>query len=271
MGVPLKIAGSGGTGGEQSAVDSELTLLYAILQGRKFPIAGSVPNPFFRQRDRPFRHPDVPIYMVTRLAGYDFADVRKLIDHSLAARNIGVFVIDMKSGADVPGNDWLRSAAILLPQNRLVFDETEKVIYGAKGVIAYASWGSNDKNRTRRHLNFEWLPGAIATEYVSTNARTFARPPDSWELSSWDKEDKPKWFAGSPQTMTADLIHEGASGASGHVYEPFLAHTPRPEYLLPAYYSGRDLAESYYMSIPSLSWMNVVIGDPLCSLGKPKP
>ena len=29
---------------------------------------------------------------------------------------------------------------------------------------------------------------------------------------------------------------------------------------------GRNLAESFYMGIPALSWMNVVIGDPLMKL-----
>jgi uncharacterized protein (TIGR03790 family) len=77
------------------------------------------------------------------------------------------------------------------------------------------------------------------------------------------------FFAGSPQSLTADFIHDGVTGASGHVAEPFLQFTPRPNIVLPAYYRGRNLAESFYLSIPELSWMNIVIGDPLCSLGRP--
>ena len=42
----------------------------------------------------------------------------------------------------------------------------------------------------------------------------------------------------------------------------------RPDFLLPAYFKGRNLAESYYLSIHSLSWQNVVLGDPLCAIGK---
>ena len=88
------------------------------------------------------------------------------------------------------------------------------------------------------------------TEFVSTNARTFARPPGDWNISDWNS---PKlWFDGSPQTMTADYILEGVTGASGHVDEPYLVMTPRPDLLLPAYYNGRNLAESYYLSIRSL-------------------
>ena len=32
---------------------------------------------------------------------------------------------------------------------------------------------------------------------------------------------------------------------------------------------GRNLAESFYLALPHLSWQAVVLGDPLCSLGKP--
>ncbi|MBC7926543.1 MAG: hypothetical protein H7039_12880, partial [Bryobacteraceae bacterium] len=72
-----------------------------------------------------------------------------------------------------------------------------------------------------------------------------------------------------PQTLLGDYLEEGASGGSGHVWEPYLAFTPRPDLLLPAWYSGRNLAESFYLSIQGLSWQNIVVGDPLCSLGPP--
>lgn len=269
LGVPLKIAGSAsGMRSDASSVDSELTLLYGQLEGRAYPIGGPLNNPFYGQREARFGHPRFPIYLVTRLAGYDFADVKGMIDRSLAAKNRGKFVIDLNSESDAEGNNWLRTAAMLLPADRVVLDESKKVLYGRRHVIGYASWGSNDSSRKRRRLGFEWLPGAIATEYVSTDGRTFQRPPESWTFTTW--KDKEHYFAGSPQGLAADLIHEGATGASGHVYEPFLQGTPRPDYLLPAYYSGRNLAESYYLAIPALSWMNIVIGDPLCRLGEPK-
>jgi uncharacterized protein (TIGR03790 family) len=141
------------------------------------------------------------------------------------------------------------------------------VLYHQSDVIAYASWGSNDPDRKERHLGFQWLPGAIMTEYVSTNGRSFTRPPDSWNIGAWG--DPRATFAGTPQSLTADYIHDGVTGASGHVYEPYLEFTPRPNILLPAYYHGRNLAESYYLATPLLSWMNIVVGDPLCNLGKP--
>ena len=265
-GVPLRIAGSGGLRGDVAAVDSEITLLYTDMTRGPHRTAGPIPNPFFGRRSELFRHPEFPMYLVTRLAGYDFEDVKGLIDRALEATNRGRFVIDMADSGS-PGDEWLRSAASGIPHDRLVLDETKKVLYNERDVIAYAAWGSNNKSRHRRFLGFHWLPGAIATEYVSTNGRTFRRPPDSWSIGSWS--DKKTWFDGSPQTLTADYIHEGATGASGHVAEPFLQFTPRPDYVLPAYPSGRNLAESFYLGIPALSWQNIVVGDPLCKLGKP--
>jgi TIGR03790 family protein len=266
LGFPLRIDGKEGANGDFAAVDSELTMLYTDMKGHPHELRGPLHNPYFGQRDVPFTHPQFPMYLVTRLAGYDFPDVKAIIDKALAARNTGKFVLDLSSEEDKPGNDWLRNAAILLPTGRVLLEESTAVVYGQKDVIGFASWGSNDKNRKQRLVGFSWLPGAIMTEFVSTNARTFERPPASWNIGTWDNQKT--WFKGTPQSLTADYIHEGVTGASGHVNEPFLAFTPRPDYLLPAYAGGRNLAESFYLSIPALSWQNIVVGDPLCSLGK---
>jgi uncharacterized protein (TIGR03790 family) len=216
------------------------------------------------QQSAVFEHSRFPIYLVTRLAGYDFDDVKGVIDRSLRARNRGKVVIDLKSDDDAEGNNWLRSAAIGLPDSRVILDTSTEVLYNQRDVIGYAAWGSNDPQRKQRFGKFQWLPGAIVTEYVSTNGRTFERPPDSWNITTWN--DRAHFFAGSPQSLTADYIHEGASGCSGHVSEPYLQATPRPQYLFRAYLNGRTLAESYYLAMPVLSWQNIVIGDPLCRL-----
>src|SRR5262249_28462682 len=138
-----------------------------------------------------------------RLAAYDLNDVKAMIDRALSAHNRGRFVIDLDSDGDEAGNNWLRNAAILLPAGRVVVDESPRVLYNQTEVIGYASWGSNDPNRKRRKLGFQWLPGAIATEYVSTNGRTLKRPPDDWMFTKW--QDRLHFFAGSGQSLSADL------------------------------------------------------------------
>jgi uncharacterized protein (TIGR03790 family) len=248
---------------EYASVDSELTLLYSKLRGAPFARAGVVRNPFYGQKGKQFRHPDFPMYLVTRLAAYDFEDVKNMIDRSLAAKNVGTVVLDARSDSERPGDSWLRDAAVFLPAGRALFDESAAAITGQAKVIGYGSWGSNDPQR-KRDPAFRYLPGAIVNEYVSTNGRTFRRPPEKWELGTW--KDGATWFAGAPQSLSADYIRHGATGASGHVYEPFLEFCPRPELLFPAYLSGRTLAESFYLAMPGLSWQNIILGDPLCRL-----
>ncbi len=57
LGVPLRVEAPkpAGTGlSEESAVDSELTLLYAKLHGHGHSLAGPLQNPFFGHVDAPF-------------------------------------------------------------------------------------------------------------------------------------------------------------------------------------------------------------------------
>ena len=93
-GVPLRIAGTGGTAGTVASVDSELTLLYRKLAGRAINPAGSVRNPYFH--DAPastpaprFTHRTHDIYLVGRLDGYATADVKAMIDKGLAPSSNG--------------------------------------------------------------------------------------------------------------------------------------------------------------------------------------
>jgi uncharacterized protein (TIGR03790 family) len=102
---------------------------------------------------------------------------------------------------------------------------------------------------------------------VSTDARTFRQPPEAWRPGAWG--NPLLYWSGSPQTLAADYLHAGATAATGHVFEPYLKFTPRPQILFSAYVAERrTLGESYYLSIPAVSWMNVLAGDPLCRLAR---
>lgn len=263
-GVPLRIGG----GVAAAAVDSELTLLYDKLNGKDHPLEGKVRNPFFGQPSAQFDKARFSMYLVTRLTGYTLEDVTGMIDRAQQAQNRGLVVLDGTNWGNQMGERALAGAARILPGGRVRHENETAPTYDVRGVIGYASWGSNDKHRLgegRRDPGFEWLPGGIATEFVSSDGRTFEEPPQDWKPAPW--ADRSTYWAGSPQSLTADFIRQGATGASGHVDEPKLDATPQPDLLFPAYLQGRTLAESFYLSIRYLSWMNVVVGDPLCTLG----
>jgi uncharacterized protein (TIGR03790 family) len=271
-GIPLRI--NGGVDQRTAAsVDSEVSLIYARLSGATVPTSGPFPNPYFlgeRPIDdaRQFHREAFSIYLVTRLDGFTVADVLAMIDRGAAASSNGRFVLDGKAASNEIGNNWLRASAERLRAlgvgaDRITFDESATVIADQEDVIGYYSWGSNDPAIRRRDFNLEFRPGAIAGTFVSTDGRTFREPPSDWQLPTWS--DKRKWFAGSPQSLAGDLIRAGITGVAGHVAEPLLRHTIRPDILFPAYYSGFTLAEAFYLAMPSLSWMTVVVGDPMAA------
>src|SRR5262249_878352 len=264
-GVPLKIRGTEGRQGTQASVDSELTLLYRVLVQGAADAEGRVANPYFRPGlPAPFTRATSDIYLVTRLDGYTLEDVLELIERAGRPVKRGRGILqgesaDFGSGS-VPGNTWLKEASRRLENSGLqvVLTGSGGGANGEKEVIGYAGWGSNDPATRTRTPGFQWVPGAIASWFVSTSARTFTRPPAGWNIGPWG--DERTYHATSPQSLIGDLIAEGVTGVVGFAYEPYLDGTARPEVLFPAYRAGFTLAESFYMALPHLSWQAVVGG-----------
>jgi uncharacterized protein (TIGR03790 family) len=272
-GIPLRIRGTSGRAGTMASVDSELTLLYRRMTGVTVPLVGPLPNPYFLgdapvTQAKPFGHEAADIYLVTRLDGYTVDDVLGLIDRGVAPTRDGRILLDEKAALDdPPGNRWLKAAADALDAlglgARTVLDTTSTVLSNQTGVLGYYSWGSNDPGLTVRHLGLGFVPGAIAGMFVSTDGRTFKEPPPAWTPGLWT--DPAKVFAGSSQSLAGDLIRDGVTGVSAQVAEPYQDGSVRPNALFPAYVSGFNLAESFYLAIPYLSWQTIVVGDPLCA------
>ena len=271
-GVPIRIAGTGGRLGTVSSVDSELTLLYRRHVGQPAAIVGSIPNPYFAgtapvSTITPFTHEKYDIYLVTRLDGYTLEDALGLIDRGAAPVREGRFILDERASWNDNGNAWLREAAERLKAeglaDRVLLDESSKVVTGESGVFGYYSWGSNDPAIRIRHFQFGFVPGALAAMFVSSDARTFKEPPPAW--TPGDNNNPAGSFGGSPQSLAADFVRDGVTGTAGHVAEPYLDATIRPDILFPAYVKGMNLAEAFYAAMPYLSWQTIVLGDPLCA------
>jgi len=271
-GIPLRITGSSGRSGTVASVDSELSLLYQRMAEMPSPIAGAIDNPYFLGEEPianalPFSHERSPLYLVTRLDGYTVDDVLKLIDHGSHPVTQGRVVLDQRASWLALGNAWLKAAADRLKDaglgDRVLLEATGKVVTNEPSVIGYYSWGSNDPAITERNLGIGFVPGALAAQFVSYDGRTFHEPPATWRLGSWEKRET--YFEGAPQSLAGDLIRAGATGVAAHVAEPFLDATIRPQILFPAYFRGLNLAESFYLAMPNVSWQTIVVGDPLCA------
>jgi uncharacterized protein (TIGR03790 family) len=272
-GIPLRVVGTTGRTGSMASVDSELALLYRTAYGGKGAgTPGPQANPYFLgdrpvSEAAPFNHKERDIYLVTRLDGYTVDDVMGLIERGRSPAVDGRFILDMKASLNPAGNAWLKAASDRLEaagwQGKVVLEPTSKVLMAESNVLGYYSWGSNDPAIQVRQFRHAFVPGALAAMFVSSDARTMKEPPAGWKIGPWG--DSKTYFAGSPQSLTGDLIREGVTGIAGHVSEPYLDATIRPEILFPAYVAGFNLAEAFYLAMPSVGWQTIVIGDPLCA------
>jgi uncharacterized protein (TIGR03790 family) len=262
------------------SVDAELAILFSGKEASP-GVVGMV-NPYF-DSDQDFAafraaQPQAALrYLVARLDGYAKeldpktgvpVDVKALIDRAQARGPAGTFLIDedsAKTGALASGNRILLgpTAAVLRSLGREVrHDVSKEFVSNATEIAGYASWGSNDLanpgppyyGRIKGALfPGSFVPRAIAVDLVSTNARTFAPP----KLEAYG------------QSLVADLIHIGVSGAAGYVAEPVLGGCARPYILFRRYVEGVPAGEAYYRSIPYLGWVNVYVGDPLMTIADP--
>jgi len=68
---------------------------------------------------------------------------------------------------------------------------------------------------------------------------------------------------GIGRTLMSETIHEGASGGTANVNEPWTNYCGQPQHLLPRYAEGYTWAEAAYMGLPGMGWQAIVFGDPL--------
>jgi uncharacterized protein (TIGR03790 family) len=273
-GVPLRVLGTVGPQGTMASVDSELTLLYRRMMGQAIHIEGGVPNPYFLDdkdvsEAKPFTHRDNDVLLVTRLDAYTADEAIALIDKGLAPSHSGRIVLDQRAAlTNRTGEDWLELASKRLSAeghgDSVLLETTPKPARDVKDVLGYSSWGSTDPQNRVRSYGMSFVPGAIAANLVGTDGRTFRAPPESW-VPTGDSANRASWYGGSPESLIGDLIREGVTGVSGYVAQPLLNGVVRPQILFPAYLSGFNLVESYYLATPYLGWEAIVVGDPLCA------
>ncbi len=263
-GLPLKIANDPAIAPENSipglpsliasrndaSVDSELTTLGMPLAGP----AGIIPNPYFR-RFTPIRdNPVFPGFLLTaRLDGPSPLIVRAMIDDAIAAEKGGLYgwsYVDARgiaSGAYAEGDLWMNNLVGAMRAQGLpvIFDNLPPTFptgYPVTGASIYFGWYSGAADGPFADLTFRFRPGAVAVHLHSFSAATLRSTTANW---------------------CGPLLARGAAATLGNVYEPYLSLTANLDVFQDRLMSGFTLAESAWMSQKALSWMGVVVGDPL--------
>ena len=155
-GIPLRISeedpsDDGIYAWDRACVDSDLALIIGAHQG-------AIGQPYWY--DNPYFDPDpkeefsmwnYSFFLVTRFTGYDWNDIKPLIDKpEIAIGRQGTFVLDVDPGRDgggyQVGNDWMRDANTTLTANGfdVYLDETITFLTNQNNASGYTSWGSND-------------------------------------------------------------------------------------------------------------------------------
>lgn len=233
-----------------ASVDSEL----AAIGLPDFVPGGLTPNPYFG-RFTPILDESVSpgLLLPSRLDAPTAAMVRKMIDDSIAAEKVGLWGWayidgrDISEGGYVEGDHWMRKLVEILRQSGVptIFDnlpETFQDNFSITDAAVYFGWYTGDIDGPFLREDFRFRPGAVAVHLHSFSASTLRSSTNHW---------------------CAPLIARGAAATLGNVYEPYLSFTANLDIFQDRLMAGVTLAEAGWISQRAISWMGVVVGDPL--------
>lgn len=233
-----------------ASVDSEI----AALGIQDWRPASVVENPYFGRFTQILDDSVFPgMLLPARLDAPTGSMVRAMIDDSLMAEKEGLWGWayidgrDITSGGYTEGDYWMRHLVEMLRQRGVptIFDNLPSTFaeeFPVTDAAVYFGWYAGDANGPFARLDFRFQPGAVAVHLHSYSASTLRSTTNNW---------------------CGPLIARGAAATLGNVYEPYLSLTANLDIFHDRLMSGLTLAESAYMSMRALSWMGVVIGDPL--------
>jgi len=208
------------------------------------------------------------MYLVCRIDGKTAADAIATIERAAGIvhnRRYGWILLDEDDGDDLDDDDYLglfsagndyeeARDALLAAGWRVRYDHSADFIEAhehTEPLIAYASYGENHwpgppGNGTYID-GFRLARGAVFNTMESYNGRAFNGLGTLFN-----------------QEQVADFLAAGGTFGAGNVWEPFSFTVPDNELLLVNFLVHRlTWAEAAYSALPALSWMQIVVGDPL--------
>ena len=234
----------------ESSVDSELaTIGYFTPQ-----ISGAITNPYFKSFKSIDQLEEPALLLVCRLDAPTAATVKQMIDDSLAAEKNGLWgraYVDSAHGPSAGyeiGDKWLSDIPLELHKVGIpvVFHSPVPGVfpegYPMTDCAVYYGWYAPNIAGPFTRPDFRFVPGAIAMHIHSFSAGTLRDRNANW---------------------VGPLVSRGAAASVGNVYEPYLQLTTHPDILNDRLLHGFTFAESAYAATEALSWMGVMVGDPL--------
>jgi uncharacterized protein (TIGR03790 family) len=228
---------------DAASVDSEL----AMLIGEDGDPRGHRPNPWFGQTaETPATR---RLIRTARLDGPSVEAVRRSLAGARLAEERGLrgrAYID-RGGPYRDGDLWLER--VERQARELGFPTTVDTARTPLGgdtrfdaPALYFGWYEATPKGRVAEADARLAPGAIAFHLHSFSAVAL-------------RDGKRGW--------TAALVDKGAGLTVGNVAEPYLGLTVRPDVLLAGLAGGMTAGEAAWSATPAVSWMGVIVGDPL--------
>ena len=259
-GVPLKIRAADNYSGDKpgaapignrndASVDSEIAALGAFTD----QISGALPNPYYQSYRAMAEVDNSAVLLVCRLDAPDAETVRRMIVDAVETEKTGLWgraYIDgaHNTGAGLgAGDKWLGEIQLQLRKVGVpvVFDDSPAIFpdgYPLSDCALYFGWYADRVSGPFTQFDFEFARGAVAVHIHSFSASTLRDEHANW---------------------AGPLVAKGAAATIGNVYEPYLQLTSHLNIFSDRLLHGFTFAESAYMSVQSVSWMSVMVGDPL--------
>ncbi|MBK8092295.1 MAG: TIGR03790 family protein [Verrucomicrobiaceae bacterium] len=235
---------------DEASVDAEL----AVLAMNAPDTAGGLKNPYFGQPERAGYFQKAPgLLLIGRLDGPDDKTVRRMIDDAVATEQSGLqgrAVIDLaqkNTGGYKEGEDWLKNTALVYQRYGIPTwtDRVEPLLqdhWPLPDTALYFGWYTSDIQGAIASPEFQFRRGAVVCHLHSFSAAQLRDGTRSW---------------------CGPLLTRGAAATFGNVFEPYLGLTVHFDILNLRLLEGFTLAEAGWNATPALSWMNVILGDPL--------
>ena len=238
---------------DEASVDSEM----ALLSLDALPTKSMGRNPFFRKQTPKKLAGIAPLMLVGRVDGPTWEHAKRLIEDAIAVEKTGLWgnaYIDLarmetrKGPGYKLGDDWLRGVAngyhhLGIPV--YVDNHPERLVDNfplGNDVILYFGWYARHLEGAFANPDFRFKRGAVAAHIHSYSATTIRDARQGW---------------------VGPLVAKGAAAVLGNVFEPFLSQTTHLDLFNARLLEGYTFIEAAWMATPSVSWMNVMVGDPL--------